>query len=61
MMLDPSELPEELRRGHPQWALEEAAEIERQRRSTRLIRFVLGASLLAFALLIIAVFRWGWS
>lgn len=59
MMHDPSELPREMRKGHPDWALEEARIVERELRTAKLIRWTLITCAFAFALAIIAAWRWG--
>lgn len=66
MNLDPRSLPEALQDdpprptpGHPQWALDERAQIERADRMRRLGRFTLGVAILAFILAAVALVRWG--
>lgn len=66
MNLDPQSLPEALQDnpprptpGHPQWALDERAQIERAERMRRLGRFTLVVAAIAVGLALVALVRWG--
>lgn len=66
MNLDPRSLPEALqdnpprpKPGHPQWALDEGAEIERAARMRHLGRLTLGVGIFAAIVAAIALVRWG--
>lgn len=62
MNLDPRSLPEALQDNpprHPQWAIEEAAAIERAERMRRLRVAALAAAVVAASIAALGLARWG--